>query len=115
MRKSKPNVVPIVVDQMRGDCLFHLGHPVVGTPWLDHLARDGVSCTRAYSAVPNCIAARAALLTGLSQNHHGRLGYQDRVPWDYRQTKGKSTPCGPACMASIPWGSFQATGFSQAA
>lgn len=86
MQKSKPNVVLIVVDQMRGDCLSHLGHPVVETPWLDHLARDGVSFTRAYSAVPSCIAARAALLTGLSQNHHGRLGYQDRVPWDYRQT-----------------------------
>lgn len=82
----KPNVVMIVVDQMRGDCLSHRGHPVVETPWLDHLARDGVSFTRAYSAVPSCIAARAALFTGLSQDHHGRLGYQDRVPWDYRRT-----------------------------
>lgn len=82
----KPNVVMIVVDQMRGDCLSHLNHPVVETPWLDHLARDGVSFTRAYSAVPSCIAARAGLLTGLSQDHHGRLGYQDRVTWNYPQT-----------------------------
>jgi arylsulfatase A-like enzyme len=60
------NVVMIVVDQMRGDCLSHMGHPAVETPWLDHLARDGVTFTRAYSAVPSCIAARAGLLTGLS-------------------------------------------------
>ena len=76
----------IVVDQMRGDCLSRRGHPIVETPWLGHPARDGVSFTHAYSAVPICIAARAALFTGLSQDHHGRLGYQDRVPWDYRRT-----------------------------
>ena len=80
------NVVMIVVDQMRGDCLSHMGHPAVETPWLDHLARDGVTFTRAYSAVPSCIAARAGLLTGLSQDHHGRLGYQDRVTWQYDAT-----------------------------
>ena len=73
----QPNVVLIIVDQMRGDCLSQLGHPVVETPWLDHLAREGVTFTRAYSAVPSCIAARAGLLTGLSQDHHGRLGYQE--------------------------------------
>lgn len=82
----QPNVVMIIVDQMRGDCLSHLNHPTVETPWLDHLAREGVSFTRAYSAVPSCIAARAGLLTGLSQDHHGRLGYQDRVTWDYATT-----------------------------
>ena len=82
----QPNVVLIIVDQMRGDCLSHLSHPVVETPWLDHLAREGVTFTRAYSAVPSCIAARAGLLTGLSQDHHGRLGYQDRVSWNYETT-----------------------------
>ncbi|MDD2213015.1 MAG: arylsulfatase [Oscillospiraceae bacterium] len=83
---DKPNIVLIMADQMRGDCLSHLQHPVVETPWLDHLARDGVSFTRAYSAVPSCIPARAALMTGLSQDRHGRLGYQDRVTWNYSQT-----------------------------
>ena len=83
---DKPNIVVIMADQMRGDCLSHLNHPVVETPWLDHLARDGISFTRAYSAVPSCVPARAALLTGLSQDHHGRLGYQDRVAWNYKQT-----------------------------
>jgi arylsulfatase len=82
----KPNVIMIIVDQMRGDCLSHMNHPVVETPWLDHLAREGVSFSRAYSAVPSCIAARAGLMTGLSQDHHGRLGYQDRVCWDYDRT-----------------------------
>ena len=83
-----PNVVLIMVDQMRGDCLSCLNHPAVETPWLDHLARKGVTMTRAYSNVPSCIAARAALMTGLKQEHHGRLGYEDRIPWHYKTTLG---------------------------
>lgn len=78
-----PNIVLIEVDQMRGDCLGALGHPVVETPYLDMMARDGVLFRHAYSAVPSCIAARAAILTGMSQENHGRVGYADRVPWDY--------------------------------
>ena len=81
-----PNVVLICVDQWRGDCLSIGGHPVVSTPFLDALALRGARFSRAYSAVPTCIAARAALFTGLGQRSHGRVGYQDGVPWDYPVT-----------------------------
>ncbi|MCC2685479.1 MAG: arylsulfatase, partial [Paenibacillaceae bacterium] len=37
----KPNILFISVDQMRGDCLSALGHPVVQTPYLDNLVRQG--------------------------------------------------------------------------
>ncbi len=81
-----PNIVLINVDQWRGDCLSVAGHPVVQTPFLDGLAQRGCRFTRAYSATPTCIPARAALMTGLSQRHHGRVGYQDGVPWRYPVT-----------------------------
>ena len=68
---------------MRGDCLGILGHPIVETPHLDTIAHRGVMFSNAYSAVPSCIAARATIMTGLSQHTHGRLGYQDRVAWNY--------------------------------
>lgn len=83
---ANPNIILIVVDQWRGDCLSVDRHPVVHTPYLDQLALDGVRFSRAYSATPSCIAARAALLTGLSPRTHGRLGYRDGVPWDYPVT-----------------------------
>ena len=83
---ARPNVVLICVDQWRGDCLSIDGHPVVETPYLDQLALDGVRFGRAYSATPSCIPARAALLTGLAPERHGRIGYQDGVPWDYPVT-----------------------------
>lgn len=43
---------------------------------------------RAYSATPTCIPARAAIMTGMSQRSHGRVGYQERVPWRYEHMIG---------------------------
>ncbi len=75
-----------MVDQWRGDCLGISGHPAVQTPYLDGLALEGVRFERAYSATPSCIAARAALFTGLAQRNHGRVGYRDGVEWNYPVT-----------------------------
>lgn len=83
---DRPNILLIQTDQWRGDCLSIDGHPVVHTPYLDQLAMDGCRFSRAYSATPVCIPARAALMTGLSQRSHGRLGYRDGIDWDYPVT-----------------------------
>jgi arylsulfatase len=83
---DRPNVILICVDQWRGDCLSVAGHPVVHTPYLDQMALEGVQFYRAYTACPSCIPARAGLYTGLSPRTHGRVGYQDGVPWDYPVT-----------------------------
>ncbi|MEK7476147.1 MAG: arylsulfatase [Candidatus Coatesbacteria bacterium] len=88
MARTRPNVLLICADQWRGDCLSIEGHPALHTPWLDQLALGGVRFTRAYSAVPTCIAARVALFTGLAQGSHGRVAYADGVPWRYPVTLG---------------------------
>ncbi|MDQ6423483.1 arylsulfatase [Paenibacillus sp. LHD-117] len=82
----KPNILLLSVDQMRADCLSVLGHPLVETPNLDRLARGGTLFRNAYSAVPTCVAARTALMTGMSQRSHGRVGYRDSVPWSFEHT-----------------------------
>ena len=83
---NQPNIILICVDQWRGDCLSIAGHPAVETPHLDYLANRGVRFIRAHTAVASCIAARAALFTGLSQRSHGRVGYEDGVEWRYPVT-----------------------------
>lgn len=83
---TRPNVILICVDQWRRDCLSGSGHPVVETPFLDQLALRGVRFDRAYAATPTCIPARATLMTGLNQQHTGRIGYLDGVQWDYPVT-----------------------------
>lgn len=81
-----PNILLIMTDQMRGDCMGIAGHHDVKTPYLDNLAASGTIFPNAYTAVPSCISARCALHTGLSQDHHGRVGYRDRVDWNYKTT-----------------------------
>lgn len=80
---KRPNVLLVMCDQFRGDCLSFDGHPDVKTPYLDTLAADGVFFENAYSACPSCIPARATLLTGRKASTHGRVGYKDGIPWDY--------------------------------
>ncbi len=79
-RTSRPNILFLMTDQHRADCLGASGNPVIRTPNLDRLAREGVRFTRAYSSTPTCTPARSALLTGLSPWHHGMLGYADIAP-----------------------------------
>lgn len=83
---KQPNILLIMTDQLRGDCLGIAGHPDVKTPYLDTLGSKGVVFANAYSTCPSCIAARAALHTGMSQERHRRVGYQDKIPWRYEHT-----------------------------
>ncbi|MGN1343483.1 MAG: arylsulfatase [Traorella sp.] len=80
---EQANILLLVCDQFRGDCLSFLNHPDVKTPYLDTLASKGVCFEKAYSSCPSCIPARAALFTGMSQAHHGRVGYEDGIDWNY--------------------------------
>lgn len=82
-RKGKtvpPNVLLIMTDQQRWDTLGCLGSPVVETPNLDYLAADGTVFTRAYSACPSCVPARAMLMTGKNQWNVGILGMGSGQP-----------------------------------
>ncbi len=73
---QKPDILFIMPDQMRGDCLSILDHLAVRTPTFDQLAQQGVLFRRAYSTVPSCIPARYALLTGLHPQTSGVVGYK---------------------------------------
>ncbi len=72
---SRPNVLMLMTDQHRADCLGAAGNRVIRTPNLDRLAREGALFDGAYSCTPTCTPARAALLTGLGPWRNGLLGY----------------------------------------
>ena len=52
--QNRPNIVLIMTDEMRGDCMGIAGHPDVKTPYIDHLAAHGVYYPNAYSSCPTC-------------------------------------------------------------
>ena len=83
--RRKPNILFLMTDQHRADCLGCDGNPVIKTPNFDRLAREGAYFPHAYSSTPTCTPARTALLTGLSPWHHGMIGYArvaERYPFE---------------------------------
>lgn len=73
-RSSQPNILLIMSDQHRGDCIGADGNPAIHTPNLDEIAHGGALFRQAYTATPSCTPARAALLTGLGPWSNGLLG-----------------------------------------
>ena len=68
---AKPHILFICADQHRYDCLGANGHPLVRTPHLDGLARDGANFSHAFTPAPVCVPARCSLLTGRWPTQHG--------------------------------------------
>ncbi|GAB3250940.1 sulfatase [Larkinella harenae] len=60
---DRPNVLFICVDDLRPDLRCY-GNPVIHSPNLDELARQGTLFTRQYVTQPTCGASRYSLLTG---------------------------------------------------
>lgn len=83
---DRPNLLLILTDHFRGDCLGRLGHPAAETPHLDSLSRQGAVFTQAYTPCPSCIAARRSLMTGQTPCTQGMVGYKEGLPWPYRTT-----------------------------
>ncbi len=73
--REQINILFLMADQFRGDCIGAAGADWIETPNLDYLAREGVLFSNAYSSVPSCLPARTAILTGKSPWAHGMLGY----------------------------------------
>jgi N-acetylglucosamine-6-sulfatase len=60
----RPNIVVVLVDDMRWDEMRASGHPFIETPNMERLAREGARFTNAFATTPLCSPSRASLLTG---------------------------------------------------
>jgi arylsulfatase A-like enzyme len=68
---TRPNVIVIVVDDLRFDEFGAGGHPYLETPNIDRLAAEGAMFTDGFHAVPLCSPNRASILTGQYPSRHG--------------------------------------------
>ncbi|MEX0702447.1 MAG: sulfatase [Planctomycetales bacterium] len=68
---DRPNIVVVLVDDLRWDELGCTGHPFVKTPHIDRVAREGALFRNAFAATPLCSPSRASFLTGLHAAAHG--------------------------------------------
>ena len=68
--QTRPNIVWIVAEDM--SCHFgYQGEPLVKTPHVDRLAREGTVFDAAYTTCPVCSPSRSALITGMCQTTIG--------------------------------------------
>lgn len=80
----RPNIVVVLVDDLRWDELGCAGHPFVRTPHIDRIAYEGARFRNAFCTTPLCSPARANLLTGLHTHHHGIRDNTDHSEQSHR-------------------------------
>src|SRR4051794_10803450 len=76
--ERRPNIVFILVDDLRSDELHCTGHPFAQSPHADRLAREGANFQNAFATTPLCSPSRASFLTGQYPHRHGIIDNTDR-------------------------------------
>lgn len=69
--QTQPNMIVVLVDDMRWDEIGAAGHPYVQTPNIDRVASEGAQFTNAFTVNPLCSPSRATILTGQHAHYHG--------------------------------------------
>jgi N-acetylglucosamine-6-sulfatase len=75
---AKPNIIFVLVDDLRWDDLGCAGHPFSQTPHIDRVAREGAQFLNAFATTPLCSPSRASILTGEYAHVHGIIDNTER-------------------------------------
>ena len=81
--RKKPNIIFILTDDHRWDCLGVMGHPFLKTPNMDRLANEGLLFENAFVTTSLCSPSRASFLTGQYASVHGIRNNFSR--WDEKR------------------------------
>src|SRR5690606_37474562 len=79
---ERPNVIVILTDDQRADCLSIAGHEHLKTPNIDRLAKEGVYFKNAFCTTSLCSPSRASILSGLYAHSHGVMDNFTEYPHD---------------------------------
>jgi N-acetylglucosamine-6-sulfatase len=80
----KPNLLVILIDDLRFDETGASGHPYMKTPHIDRLAHEGAQCMNAFHTTPLCSPNRASILTGQYASRHGIIDNVGRDAMSHR-------------------------------
>lgn len=76
---SRPNILFIMPDQMRGMDMGCMGNKDIHTPNLDRLASEGILFRHTFANTPVCCPARAILLSGQYAHRNGMVANDLRL------------------------------------
>jgi len=77
---KKRNIIFVFIDDMRFDAMSYRGHPVLQTPHIDRLAKNGILFKNAFVTTSLCSPSRASILSGLYAHKHGVLDNNTMFP-----------------------------------
>jgi N-acetylglucosamine-6-sulfatase len=80
----KPNLIVILIDDLRFDEFGAGGHPYMKTPHIDRLAAEGALFERAFHTTPICSPNRASIVTGQYASRHGIIDNVARDAMSHR-------------------------------
>jgi len=80
----RPNIVFILIDDLRWDELGIAGHPYLKTPSIDRIGQEGALFRNAFMTTPLCSPSRASFLTGQYAHTHGIIDNVDRSVASHR-------------------------------
>jgi arylsulfatase A-like enzyme len=70
-RARRPNLIVILIDDLRFDEVGLCGHPYMKSPHIDRIGLEGVQFVNAFHTTPLCSPNRASILTGQYASRHG--------------------------------------------
>ncbi len=76
---AQKDILIFMSDQHSGGCIGYAGDPLVRTPRLDELARNGTAFTNAYTSCPMCVPARSSFMTGKMPERSGIFSNDDCI------------------------------------
>lgn len=77
---DKPNIVIFIADDVSYNDLGCMGHPVLKTPEIDKLAKNGLRFSNAYLTTSSCSPSRASILTGRYLHNTGAAELHSPIP-----------------------------------
>ena len=80
----QPNLIVILIDDLRFDETGASGHPYMKTPHIDRLANEGAKFVNAFHTTPLCSPNRASILTGQYASRHGIIDNVGRDAMSHR-------------------------------
>src|SRR5512132_1567237 len=87
-RSNRPNILFILLDDLRWDAVGYAGHPHLKTPHIDRIANEGVNFRNAFSTTSLCSPSRASLLSGVYAHRHGVTNNFTEFPAGLRSFPG---------------------------
>ncbi len=88
---SPKNIVLFVVDDQGQDAGCY-GNPIIQTPNLDQLAREGTRFDNAFCTTASCSASRSVILSGLQNHATGQYGHMHGYNNFHSHTRVRSLP-----------------------